>query len=305
MVHEPPRALNLEAPGVSVIVPVYNGEATIEDCLRSLLRLDRPGVGVELIVVDNGSSDGTASVLERHRERIRILHESTRGASAARNTGIRHARGDRIAFTDADCVVEPDWLVNLIPAIRDPQVGIAGGTILSRQPCNRIEKFGERIHDHRQAIEEESPYAITMNWASRRQVLEEVGLFDEALLRGQDVELARRIRFAGYRIVYCREAVVRHRNEATLRGLFAEGMAHSRGAMLIRAKYPAAAYEDTPHTASLIRRLRRNLFRCLSGSDRFDALCAFVFDAGKLAGQIRSMVGGDRSASTPAQSNSA
>ena len=65
--------------------------------------------------------------------------------------------------------------------------------------ANRVAQFGERIHDHRRSIEEYSPpFAITMNWASRQAILHEVGLFDESLLRGEDVELSWRIHAAGY-----------------------------------------------------------------------------------------------------------
>jgi len=132
-----------------------------------------------------------------------------------------------VAFTDADCIVHPDWLSRIIGPLREPAVGIVGGTILARKPCSAIEEFGERIHDHRMAIEYFSPpYAITMNWASRRSVLEQVGPFDEELLRCEDCDLAYRIVQAGYRIVHEPEAVVYHRNERSLAGLIAEGYAH-------------------------------------------------------------------------------
>jgi cellulose synthase/poly-beta-1,6-N-acetylglucosamine synthase-like glycosyltransferase len=235
-------------------------------------------------VVDNASSDHTMSILAGYRDRIQVLQERIRGASAARNTGIRNARGKIIAFTDADCIVEPEWLREIVPPLRDREVGITGGPILSILPCNRIEKFGERIHDHRRAMEDASPSAITMNWASRRAVLEDVGLFDESLLRGQDADLARRIRMCGYRLVYCPQALVRHRNERTLGGLFLEGVAHGRAVVLMREKYPFAAPADTFHPRALHRRLRLNLRRCLRGTNRFEALCEVVFDAGKAIG---------------------
>src|SRR5207253_10438195 len=140
---------------------------------------------------------------------IRVLTQPKRGSSAARNTGIVQAKGECIVFIDADCVMEPDCLRQLLPPLSDPAVGITGGEILSIRPCNRIELFGEKVHDQQKAMEEFVPsYAISMNWASRRAVLESVGLFDEALLRGGDVDLAFRIGAAGYRLVYCREARV-------------------------------------------------------------------------------------------------
>jgi len=284
MPHELTASPASPAPAISIVVPVYNGAETVEACVRSLLLIKDPGEPFEIIVVDNASSDGTMSILAGYRDRIRVLQERVRGASAARNTGIRHARGAVVAFTDADCTVEPQWLSEIVLPLRDLNVGIAGGPILSIQPCNRIEQFGERIHDHRSAIESTSPSAITMNWASRRSVLEEVGLFDESLRRGQDFDLARRIRMSGYRLVYCREAVVHHRNENTLLGLFLEGIAHGLAVVLTRKKYPFASPADTFHPATLCKRLKQNLHRSLFGANRFESLCEVVFDAGKAFG---------------------
>lgn len=278
-------------PAVTVVVPVYNGAATIGACVRSLLRLDYDCDRLELIVVDNGSTDRTEAALEEYRPRVRVLHQSRRGAAAARNAGIGGATGECVAFTDADCVVEPDWLCHLLPPLRDPSVGIAGGEICALRPCNRIELFGERLHDQRQAIEGFTPpYAITMNWASRRVVLQEMGLFDETLLRGQDVDLAYRIGHAGYRLVYCRDARVFHRNASTLGGLMAQGFLHGRASRMVLAKSALLALPAAQRPLATERRILRNLGRCVAGPARFDHCCAVVFDLGKAAGELATRV---------------
>lgn len=226
------------APRVSIVVPVYNGQRTIDDCVRSLLDLSASDPEFELIIVDNASTDGTAGLLARYGERARILYEARRGPSAARNRGLMNARGEIVAFTDADCVVHRDWLREIVRPLEDPAVGIVGGTILAREPCNDIERFGERIHDHRLAIEYyQPPYAITMNWASRRAVLESVGPFDPDLLRGEDGDLAYRIVQAGYRITFAPGAVVYHSNERTLLGLAREGYAHGYHSVPVLRKH--------------------------------------------------------------------
>lgn len=217
----------MSTPRVSVVVPVYNGARTIADCVDSVLQASWPRSDLELLLVDNNSTDATGEVLSRYRDRAILLQEPTQGPAAARNRGLASATGDVIAFTDADCVVHPDWIREVVAPLGDPSVGIVGGTILARRPCNAIEQFGERIHDHRMAIEVYTPpYAITMNWASRRAVLAEVGFFDEKLLRCEDCDLAWRIVQAGYHIVHAPSAVIYHRNEKTLLGLMAEGYAH-------------------------------------------------------------------------------
>jgi GT2 family glycosyltransferase len=275
-------------PPASVVVPVYNGQASLRECLDSLLRLRYPADRLELLVVDNGSTDDTPAILESRRDRVRVLREAKRGPSAARNCGIRAAGGECIALTDADCVVDPDWLAELVRPLASADVGVSGGRILSVRPCNRIERFGERIHDHRRALEElEPPYAISMNWASRRSVLLDVGLFDESLLRGEDVDLAWRIRAAGFRLVYRDTALVHHRNERTLRGLLAEGYAHGYHAVAVRRKHGATLGSDSSLRYFPVRPLLRDAGGLIRGAGPIESLCAFVFDLGKAIGHFR------------------
>lgn len=222
-------------PTVSVIVAVYNGQDTLRDCVESLLALDYPRAQWELIVVDNASRDATPRILEGYRHRLTILHERVRGPAAARNTGLRHATGDAVAFTDSDCVVDPHWLRHLVAPLREPAVGIVGGRNLVRRPCTRIAEFGERIHDHRRAIQDlRPPYAITMNWASPRADLHKVGLFNPRLLRCSDVDLAFRLVEAGYRLVYEPNAIIYHRNRSTVLALMWEGYRHGYYAVPVR-----------------------------------------------------------------------
>ena len=277
-----------QPPAVTVIVPVLNGKDTIELCIQSLLQLRPPAGGVELIAVDNGSTDGTIEILRRYESQLKVLEQSKRGVSAARNLGVQHARGDHIAFIDSDCIAEPDWLRNIILPLADLRVGIAGGAILAQQPCNWIQNFGERIHDHQRAIErEEPPYVIGMNCASRRAVLLEVGLFDERLWRGQDVDLARRIHAAGYRLVYCPTALVRHRNESTIPSLFAKGMAHGRAIALLDRKYRGSRSGALSRAANLTGQIARAAAGCVHGNARAESVCATVFNAGKLIGMLK------------------
>lgn len=262
-------------PRVSVIVPVYNGERTIGECVESIFALSFPRDGFELLLIDNASTDGTSKILDRYNDRAVILHEAKRGPAAARNCGLRKAAGDIVAFTDADCVVDRDWLVRITAPLNDPAVGIVGGTIRAIKPCNSVEEFGERIHDHQLAIEYYSPpYAITMNWASRRSVLEEVGLFDEELLRCEDCDLAYRVVAAGYRIIHEPAAVVYHRNERSLGGLIAEGYAHGYHSIPLLKKHEEFVRTFASASPATSRP---------SSADY--ALCWRVFNLGKATGK--------------------
>jgi GT2 family glycosyltransferase len=227
-------------PLVSVVVPAWNAQDTIDECVRSLLVQTYPSERREIIVVDNGSSDATRPRLAAFGDAITVLEEATRGAAAARNAGVRLAAGEIVAFTDSDCTVDEHWLAELVWPLDEPAIGIVGGQILARRPAGAAELFGEAIHDHEAAMLVYSPpYAVTMNWASRAEVLSEVGLFDEALRRGQDVDLSYRIFRAGYRLAFCPAAIVYHRNERTLRSLVREGWQHGFHGVRVRSKHTA------------------------------------------------------------------
>lgn len=280
---------------VTIVIAVYNGATTIAACVSSLLAVHYPRESLEIVVVDNGSTDGTLGRLRAFGDDIRVLHEPTRSASAARNCGIRGARGALIAFTDADCVVEPGWLAALTAPLGDSLVGVVGGPILSRAGGNRIEQFGEVIHDQHRAIENEHPpYVASGNWASRREVLTRAGLFDETLSRSQDVDLAWRILQAGYRLVYAPGAIVHHRNEHTVWGLMSEGYVHGLHGVRLSRKHAALWPHVQRRPATAARRLVRDLRRLVSGRDRLNSVLALLFDSGKAAGEWVGLARGER-----------
>lgn len=275
---------------VSVIVPVYNGENVIRDCIESILKSNYPRQDFELIIVNNASTDETGSLLEQYRDKVLILYESKRGPSAARNTGIKNSRGEYIVLTDADCTVDPNWLTNIVAPLQDREVGIVGGRNLAKNPHNKIELFGETIHDHFCAINVyKPPYAITMNWASHSSVLKQFNLFDENLLRCEDVDLSFRIFQAGYKLVYQPQAIVFHNNEKNFIGLFNEGFSHGFYSPLLYEKHRLFLEEymnflkndDSTH-----QRIYRNFLNCLTGKDKFNSMCAVVFDCGKMIGSF-------------------
>lgn len=274
-------------PPVSIVVPVYNGAETIGECVASLLALDYPRDRREIVIVDNGSTDRTMERLSAFGADIRVLHERTRGAAAARNRGIRDARGTVVAFTDADCTVDAGWLAALVAPLQDPVIGIACGPVRSRTPCNRIERFGELIHDQRSATQQVVPYVASGNWASPRALLIDMGLFDESLRRGQDVDLSWRIGLAGFRFEYVADALVYHRNERTLWGLAHEGFVHGFHNVRVVDKHAALG---TPGGARRRTQVRRRLTQDLRGlvreDDRVNGLLRLVFDLGKSAGEI-------------------
>ena len=275
-------------PKVSVIVPVHNEDAAVEECITSLLALDYPRENLELLFVDNASTDATADVLARYKDEIRIVREPKRGPAAARNCGLRAAKHGIIAFTDADCVVAKDWLRRLVTPLQDQTVGVVGGRILAKRPCSRIEAFSETLDDHEKAIKRRVPDAITMNWVSPLVVLQEVGFFDECLRRGEDSDLSYRVFLAGYKAAYAPAAIVYHRNPTTLWGLLIEGGHHGFASVRLHKKHV------TKYKQLGLRRIYPSDYKALLwqlvalclGRDRCFALCFLVFNGGKKIGKL-------------------
>jgi cellulose synthase/poly-beta-1,6-N-acetylglucosamine synthase-like glycosyltransferase len=225
------------------VVPVLNAERYIGACLDALLSQDYPAsAALDIIVVDNGSTDATRRLLDAYGSRIRVLDEPYRGASAARNAGIRAARHPLIAFTDADCIPCPDWLRELVAhALAHPEADFIGGAIRARPPVTDLARFVDTLFDQQKAIEVYTPpYVITANMLAGRVLLEAVGLFNPDFPRSQDVELSFRSGLRhGARFAYAPKAQVHHVHVDSLRGLYRKGLQHGAGAASIRREFLA------------------------------------------------------------------
>jgi glycosyltransferase involved in cell wall biosynthesis len=229
-----------KCPGVTIVIPVLNAERTLEQCIEGIFSQEYPRGKYEAIFVDNGSRDTSLAILEKYKDKIFILMEKKRGAAAARNTGIRHAKYEYIAFIDSDCVPKTTWLRELvICALSNTQADFIGGKIISFNRNSSIEIFGEEIFNHKLAIQYyKPPSIITANALMKRQRLFHMGLFDEAFLRCQDAELAYRGYFRyNSQFVYTDKAIVSHFNSNTLMALFFEGVQHGKGAAHIWKRY--------------------------------------------------------------------
>jgi len=230
--------------GVSVIVPVYNGQATVGETIRRIL--DQTILPEEILVVDDGSTDGTAVVLASFGDRVDVLHQPNQGPAAARNAGIRASRGAYVAMTDSDCYPAPDWLAHLLAGFDEENVGGTGGIVRGARPTligNYLDRIG--LLDATSDASGEIPYVITANACYRRAALLDAGLFEETFRRpgGEEAELGRRIRERGYRFRRVEAAVVYHEHREDLASLLRTLATYGEGAARMATLWPDTAIE--------------------------------------------------------------
>lgn len=129
----------MQHPMISVIVPVYNVEKYLQECVDSLLR--QTYSPIEIILIDDGSTDSCPAICDRYAaadETIRVIHQQNKGLSGARNTGIDAAQGELISFVDSDDTTEPDMLERLYVLLRDNNADIASSGIDIAKPINGV-----------------------------------------------------------------------------------------------------------------------------------------------------------------------
>jgi len=218
---QPQTETSTQKPMISVIVPVYNGEVLLPLLLQSLSRLNYPADRLEILIVNNNSSDRTAEILaEPPIPSLTILFEPTPGAGTARNAGIRQAKGEFLAFTDADCVVDSNWLNDLLAGFTDATVGAVAGTLEPHaltHPVERYEAIKLNCPGHR-AVHTFLPTAVTANVMYRADVFAKVGSFLECT-GGEETDLNWRMQTqTPYRINFLTEGgLVWHRYRADLK----------------------------------------------------------------------------------------
>jgi cellulose synthase/poly-beta-1,6-N-acetylglucosamine synthase-like glycosyltransferase len=214
---------------ISVIIPIYNGEIDLLDLIDCLYKQTYTPEKVEYLLVDNNSSDRTETILETAvkeaaNKGINLRHFRERqiqSSYAARNLGIRKAKSDILAFTDADCRPQPDWLEKLVQPFAEPQVGIGVGEIVALTGKTLLEKYGDRYQLMSQKFLVEHPfcpYGQTANLAIRKQAFADVGLFRPYLTTGGDADMCWRIQREGnWKLVYAPEAIILHRHRSNLK----------------------------------------------------------------------------------------
>ena len=280
---------------VAVIIPVWNGEPVLGRCLDALARQTLPRDAIQIIVVDNGSSDATREIACSYRG-VELLEEPRPGSYVARNRGIARVRAPITAFTDADCEPAPDWLEQLLrAAAANPQFGVLAGKIeLFDEIAQEREVFGdyERLFSFPQAHAARGNCA-TANWASETALLRELGGFDAALKSGGDRQMALRIREAGRPLIYVPAMVVRHPVRASRAELIRKRQRLSGGRWDRTTGRPRLVHVLGITAVDTLRRLRRAaIARELSFRRRLAVMLLTLQLAGVAVGEYLHLAGG-------------
>jgi len=205
---------------VSVIIPVYNDQSGIDTCIEAIAEQSWPHDRCEVIVVDNGSNP-PISMDTMHGDFVRLVCCTTPGSYAARNAGIAAARGDVLAFTDADCQPDRNWISAGVAALEDAQgLCIIGGEVtlsLSQNPTT-VERYQHLAGFMQRENIERLGFTVTANLFATHEQVERIGPFDEKLLSGGDREWSWRASRAGYSVRYAANAAVRTSPRTTLAG---------------------------------------------------------------------------------------
>lgn len=237
----------------SVVIPAYNAEATIGECIAALLKQTVTRSHLEVIVVDDGSSDATHEVAASYG--VKVLFQPHRGIGAARNLGVDQAQGDIILFTDADCAPAHDWIETLMEPFQDSEISGAKGIYKTYQR-GVIARFAQLEYEDKydkMRKDEYIDFVDTYSAAYRKSVFSKDGGFDPTFHRsGEDIEFSYRLAERGYKMVFIPQAIVYHRHVDSLGDYLRRKFYVGYWRVLMYRKHPGKIWKDS-HTPQLLK----------------------------------------------------
>lgn len=268
---------------VTVVIPVYNAASTLERCLQALAA--QTLMPKQIIVADNGSGDDSAAIVRGWMEHtpalpLHLIAVDRRGAAAARNAAVQQADSDWIAFTDSDCLPEPNWIANgmaLVAADDERIVALAGPARGSLEGDAAARLLGLTTLSASQSEEicsDAGPtgmrgFAAANLWVRRRSILE-IGGFDETLtVAGEDMDLCARLYAAGGRLHFSPALSVRHIHATGVASMWRKAVQYGQAhASLFRRHGRAGIYIELPLLGQLRMPCRCYLWCNLSSAEK-------------------------------------
>jgi glycosyltransferase involved in cell wall biosynthesis len=251
-------------PKISLYIPCYNVEAYLAAVLEGALKQTCPAD--EILVVDDGSKDRTCEIAAHYPVKI-VRHERNRGLAAARNTGLRTARNELVAWLDADCLPDPRWLEILDGTLSSERVEMVGGRLIETVLTSVADRW-RRAHmpqDWGEARVHNPKFMFGNNGLGRKSAIEETGGYNEQFrTNGEDVDLSQRLRARDYRFVYEPSAIVSHLRRDSVQSILSaywrwwrSGVnAYANG---VRLRSVVATFYRAHLGTSFVERVRRDL----------------------------------------------
>jgi GT2 family glycosyltransferase len=223
---------------ISIIIPTFNRKEMLRDALNSLFNQTYPKNKYEIIVVDDGSTDGTSKMLGNMKNpNLQFIRQKNLGRGPAINTGLKMAKGGIIIIIDDDCIATENYIRKLSGAYSDNKVGAAAGKIIP----SSLNTFVERYTDAKGIIDQSSFQYFLFGASSsyKREVLDKIGGFDDFFSRtAEDVDISFRIMLSGFKLKYVSGAITYHNHRSSLKGLLKSQYLYGRGYGLLHKKYP-------------------------------------------------------------------
>jgi len=197
---------------VSVIIPTYNASVSLRECLEALKKQDFPKNQYEIIVIDDGSTDSTPSIVTSYR--VCYHYQQNKGPAAARNKGVKNAAGDIILFTDTDCLPDKNWIKEMLSPFQDSKiVGVKGAYRTAQKSL--WARFAQVEFNERYKLLLKNKYIDMVDTYSagyRKDAFLSIGGFDTSFSapNNEDTDLSYRMSLKGYKMVFNPNAIVWH-----------------------------------------------------------------------------------------------
>ncbi len=235
------KALPNNLPYVSIVVASYNEEKYIYKCLNALMILNYPKDKLEIIVVSDGSKDKTVEFAKKYPVTIIDLVQN-RGLSYARNAGAKASKGEIVAYTDADCEPDPDWLLFLVQGFDNEKVGCVGGPNITHPDDPFIGKCSAQAPGaptHVLIDDITADHVPGCNMAFKKDVLLKIGGFDEIFrIAGDDVDIEWTLQKEGYIVRYNPAAQVFHHRRSTIKSYVKQQINYGVGEAFVKQRHP-------------------------------------------------------------------
>ncbi len=232
-------------PTVTLIIPTYNRPQRLCECLTAVAALDYPRDRFDVVVVDDGSPQPVASVVEEvvastkaklgDSLRAQTIRQQNAGPAAARNAGAHHATGNFLAFTDDDCAPDPNWLHRMAAQLDQQPNALVGGRTVNALVDNPVSEAAQSLIDYIYAYENQRPgdarFFASNNIAMSTRCFHQIGGFDTSypLAAGEDREFCDRWRAASLPRIYAPNAIIHHRHAMTVRSFWRQNFNYGRG----------------------------------------------------------------------------